>query len=91
TMGPGDVRYLGQLVSRRTGLAQGDAEKRVADAFTQASAAIANAETKAKRAADDARQAAATASLWMFVALLAGAFFASLSALFGGRRRDSIA
>jgi hypothetical protein len=26
----------------------------------------------------------------MFVALLAGAFFASLAAIFGGRRRDAV-
>ena len=88
SMGPADVRYLGQIVSRKTGLAQADAEKRVADSFTQASNAVANAENKARQVADDARKAAAYASLWMFVALLAGAFFASLAALFGGRRRD---
>ena len=39
--------------------------------------------------ADEARKAAAATSLWMFVALLAGAFFASVAALSGGRRRDS--
>ena len=91
TMGPADVRYIGQVVARRTGLAPAEAEKRVADVFTQASTAIANAETQARQAADEARKAAAAASLWMFVALLAGAFFASLCALFGGRRRDSVA
>lgn len=88
TMGPADVRYLGQVVARKTGLAQADAEKRVADSFTQTSIAIANAETKARQAADEARKAAAYSSLWMFVALLAGAFCASLAALYGGRRRD---
>jgi hypothetical protein len=89
TMGPDDVRYLGQVVSRRTGLAPADAEKRVADAFTQASKAVVNAETAAKQAADDARKAAAYSALWMFVALLAGAFFASVAALAGGRQRDN--
>ncbi len=88
SMGPADVRYLGQVVTRKTGLAQADAERRVADSFTQASNAVANAENKARQAADEARKAAAYASLWMFVALLAGAFCASLAALFGGRRRD---
>lgn len=39
--------------------------------------------------ADEARKAAAATSLWMFVALLAGAFFASVAALSGGRQRDS--
>lgn len=89
TMGPDDVRYLGQVVARRTGLAPADAEKRVADAFTQSSKALVNAETAAKQAADDARRAAAYSSLWMFVALLAGAFFASIAALGGGRQRDN--
>jgi hypothetical protein len=88
TMGPADVRYLGQIVARKTGLSQADAEKRVADSFTQASNAVANAENKARQVADDARRAAAYGSLWMFVALLAGAFCASLAALYGGRRRD---
>ncbi len=39
--------------------------------------------------ADEARKAAAVTSLWIFVALLAGAFFASVAALSGGRRRDA--
>ena len=39
--------------------------------------------------ADEARKAAEATSLWMFVSLLAGAFFASVAALFGGRQRDS--
>jgi len=38
--------------------------------------------------ADDARKAAAYAALWLFITLLIGAFFASLSATWGGRRRD---
>ena len=89
TMGPDDVRYLGQVVSRRTGLTPAESEKRVADAFTQSSKALVNAETNAKQAADEARRAAAYSALWMFVALLAGAFFASLAALAGGHQRDN--
>lgn len=88
TMGPEDVRYLGQGVARRTGLPPADAEKRVADAFNQANKTLVNAQIAAKQAADDARKAAAYSALWMFVALLAGAFFASLAALVGGRQRD---
>ena len=37
-----------------------------------------------------ARAAAAHSMLWVFVALLCGAFAASVAALFGGRRRDHI-
>ena len=87
-MGPEDVRYLGQVVARRTGIAPADAEKRVGDAFNQASKTAVNAQISAKQVADDARKAAAYSALWMFVALLAGAFFASLAALAGGRQRD---
>lgn len=72
-----DVRYLGQLVAQRTGLAQPDAEKRVTDTFE-----------RARTAAAKATKAAAHASLWMFISLLAGAFVASWLATYGGRRRD---
>lgn len=88
SMGPEDVRYLGQVVARRTGIPPADAEKRVADAFNQASKSLVNAQISAKQVADEARKAAAYSALWMFVALLAGAFFASLAALAGGRQRD---
>jgi len=88
SMGPADVRYLGQVVARRTGLPPADAEARVADTFKQASTTMVNAQIAAMTAADDARRAAATAALWTFVALLAGAFFASVAALVGGRQRD---
>lgn len=83
-----DRTYLGSVVAQETGLAQADAEKRVSDKFNQTKAAITDAENTAKQAADTARKAAAHASLWMFVALMLGAFFASLAATFGGRRRD---
>ncbi len=42
----------------------------------------------ARDAADTARRAVAKASLWLFVALLTGAFCASLAATAGGRQRD---
>ena len=80
----GDRTYLAQIVSSRTGLAQPDAEKRVTDVMAQAKAA----ETKARQAADTARKAAAHLSLWMFLALLIGAFTASYTATMGGRTRD---
>ncbi|MCP3658074.1 hypothetical protein [Herbaspirillum sp.] len=83
-----DKRYLGQLVARHTGLSQADAEKRVADTFAAYQRNLDQAATKAKEAADAARKAAAYASLWMFLALLCGAFVASLLATYGGRLRD---
>jgi hypothetical protein len=89
-LSPSDKEYLGRLISEQTGLNQADAEKRAADIFLQLTTSVAKAEITAKEAADKARKAAAHTSLWMFVALLAGAFCASLSATFGGRQRDEI-
>ena len=74
-----DQAYLAQLVSARTGLNPADADKRVSDVVAQA-----------RQAADTARKAAAHLSLWIFVALLVGAFSASLSATFGGSQRDHV-
>ena len=85
-----DAAYLGQLIAQRTGLSQADAEKRVNDTFAQLKAKVDQAKAQAKAAADKARKASAYAALWLFVALLAGAFVASLCATFGGRRRDLV-
>jgi hypothetical protein len=74
---PADRTYLAQLVSARTGLNQADAEKRVTDVTTQA-----------KTAADEARKAAAALSIWLTIAMVVGAFCASLAALEGGQLRD---
>ncbi len=74
-----DQTYLAQLVSARTGLNQSDAEKRVSDVFSEA-----------RQALDAARKAAAHFLLWLFVALLIGAFCASYSATIGGRQRDHV-
>jgi hypothetical protein len=83
-----DVRYLGQMVAQRTGLAQADAEKRVNDTYTRAQTQWREAQASAKQAADAARKASSYAALWLFVSLLIGAFVASLAATFGGRQRD---
>lgn len=89
TLDPSDRTYLGKLVAQRTGLSQTDAEKRINDLYTQGLKALDEAKTKAKQAADSARKAAAAAALWMFIALLCGAFCASVAAIWGGRQRDS--
>ena len=88
SLSPADTRYVGQLVSQRTGLAQPEAEKRVSDTFVSIQTKLTDAETTARVAADKARKASAGAALWLFVSLLIGAFVASLAATFGGRRRD---
>ena len=85
---PADKQYLGQVVASRTGLGQAEAEQRVDQSYAAMVQAVETAKTKAKEAADQARKAAAGLSLWMFVSLLCGAFFASLAATFGGKRRD---
>lgn len=82
-----DKSYLAQIIAQRTGLSAPDAEKRVNDVIAQANAA----EAKAREAADAARKGAARIALWTFLALLIGAFTASLTATFGGRVRDSAA
>jgi len=84
----GDKTYVAQVIAKRNGISQADAEKRVDDTFAAYKKAVDDAATKAKEAADTARKAAAYGSLWMFVALLCGAFIASLAATFGGRLRD---
>lgn len=86
---PGDdVKYLGQLVSQRTGLPQAEAEKRASDIFTRLQASAKEAEMSARDAADMARKVSAYGALWLFVSLLIGAFCASLAATYGGRQRD---
>ena len=83
-----DRAYLGQVVAKRTGLTQAEAEARVDAVYGRAAKAAADAKAKAQQAADTARKAGAHTALWMFVALLLGAFVASLAATFGGRQRD---
>jgi len=77
---PTDKTYLAQMVSARTGLSQTDAEKRVSDVFEEA-----------QQSADRTRKALAHLSLWLFVALLSGAFCASYAGTIGGKQRDHIA
>ena len=83
-----DRAYLGQVVASRTGLTQAEAEARVDAVYGRAAKAAADAKASAQQAADTARKAGAHTALWMFVALLLGAFVASLAATVGGRQRD---
>lgn len=79
TLPSGDQSYLAQLVSARTGLNASDAEKRVTDVFGQA-----------QESADRVRKGIAHLSLWLFVALLSGAFCASYAGTIGGKQRDHV-
>jgi hypothetical protein len=83
-----DGRYLAQLVAQRTGLDTDEAEQRVDAAFAAVQVRVQAAKTEAQRAADKARKDSAYSALWFAIALLLGAFTASLSAIFGGRQRD---
>jgi hypothetical protein len=58
---------------------QPESENRVSDVFAQA-----------QSTADKARSALARFSLWLFVALLCGAFCASYAGTIGGRQRDHV-
>ena len=84
-----DVHYLGLVVAQRTGLQPPEAEKRVADIYSQTQAWVTTTESAARESADKARKASAYGLLWLFVALLIGAFVASLAATFGGSQRDA--
>jgi hypothetical protein len=77
TVADADRAYLAKVVSARTGLSQADAEKRVNEVTAEA-----------KTAADSARKSVAAFSLWLVVAMLAGALSASLAAIEGGNLRN---
>jgi len=83
-----DRTYLAQLIAKRTGLSQAEAEQRIDLIYAQATQAANEAKAKAQAAAEEARKAAAHSALWMFVALLLGAFIAAVAAIAGGRNRD---
>ncbi len=84
-----DVRYVGQVVVRHTGLTQQVAEKRVSDTYARVQAHLRDVETTAKNTANKVGKASAYAALWLFISLLIGAFVASLAATYGGRSRDA--
>ncbi len=76
---PADTAYLAGLVAARTGISEAEAEKRVSDILAGA-----------REAEDAARKAASHILLWLFIALLTGAFSASYAATIGGRQRDHV-
>jgi hypothetical protein len=76
---PADRVYLARVVAAKTGVSEPDAERRVDDAYAQAQQTV-----------DSARKAVAHSMYWTFLALLIGAFSASLAATFGGKARDRV-
>jgi hypothetical protein len=79
-----DRTYLANLVATKMEVSTDGAQKRV-DTFIQT---VKDASVQANSAADEARKSAATAALYTALALLIGAFIASVSAAIGGRLRD---
>jgi hypothetical protein len=79
-----DKAYLAQLIAARTGIPAADAEKRVNDMIAEVEAT----KVKAQEAADAARKAATTTMILGFLALVIGAFIASVSAALAGKLRD---
>ncbi|HJU12630.1 MAG TPA: hypothetical protein VJ728_17225 [Candidatus Binataceae bacterium] len=74
-----DRIYVARLVAAQTGLTQMDAENQVSTVFAQL-----------QQETDATRSAIARVFLWLFVALLIGAFSASFAATIGGRQRDRL-
>lgn len=85
-----DAQYAASVISRYTDLSESQAQARIRQVFADAQQAAAELEVATREAVDTARALSSTSALWMFVALLCGAFFASLMAMFGGRQRDSV-
>jgi hypothetical protein len=83
-MSDADRGYLAALVAAQTGISASEAQRRV-DEFAETAL---NAANKAKESADAARKAAAQGAIYAALALLIGAFIASVSAAIGGRLRD---
>jgi hypothetical protein len=78
-LSPADKNYLADIVATRTGINHSEAEARVSQAFQNE-----------QQATDATRKAVAHSLYWLFVALLLGAFCASISATIGGRQRDHL-
>jgi hypothetical protein len=74
-----DKNYLAETVAAKTGMTRAEAEQRVTDVFQ-----------RDQQAVDSARKAVAHSLYWTFLALLLGAFAASLAATLGGKQRDHV-
>jgi hypothetical protein len=79
-----DRTYVTQLIAAQTGISVADAQHRVDEITAQLKADA----DKAREAADAARKAGETAAILAALAMLIGAFIASVSAALGGRLRD---
>lgn len=80
----GDRSYLAGLIAAQTGISLQDSQKRLEDVV----ASVKALELKTRQAADAARSAAATTSIYAALSMSIGAFIACAAAALGGRRRD---
>ena len=85
-----DKQYVVGLVANYTELNEAEAEQRIDEVIARTQQAADDAELAAREAADAALTSATFASLWLFIALLIGAYIASFMATIGGRQRDSV-
>jgi hypothetical protein len=74
-----DQNYLARLTAAKTGISLQEAETRVSDVIAEA-----------RQTEDTVRKATAHLLLWLFLALVMGAFSASYAATIGGRQRDHV-
>lgn len=79
-----DKAYLAQLVSAHTGVAPDESARRVDQAVADAKMA----KVKLQQAADAARKAGVTLTIFTGLAMLIGAFIACAAAALGGQQRD---
>lgn len=83
-----DRGYLAEKVAARTGVSPAEAQRRVDDFITSTLESLSKVKADATEAAKAAAEAAAQASIYTALAMLVGAFIASVSAALGGRLRD---
>ncbi|TDG03239.1 hypothetical protein E1N52_35735 [Paraburkholderia guartelaensis] len=83
-----DTEYVARIVAEKTGLAPAVARVRVTTTWSRLQEKFNAEETAARAAVDAVRKATIRVTLWLFIALLMGAFSASLMATIGGRMRE---
>ena len=74
-----DRDYLTRIIAGKTGISPVDANKRVSEVFAAAT-----------QAQESTRKSRARSVMWVFFALIMGAFSASCAAMIGGRQRDHV-
>ena len=78
-MSAADQHYRPHLIAGTTGIGQSDASKRISDVLSDA-----------RQKEDTARKSSARLLIWLFFALIMGAFSASYAAMIGGKQRDHV-